>query len=154
MRAAAKNRLADWWDERFDYGLINQLTGNTNQTDVRWTGNQSPVAPDAQHVVFANGKTSEGTLASGDIFTLNLIDQIVAKAHTLAVPIRPIKLKGMEIYGVLFLHPFQVQSLRQNFTSGQWGDIQKAALTGGQITGNPIFSGAIGIGQYVPELGN
>lgn len=146
MRNAAKNRLADWWSERFDYALLNQATGNTFQADIRWTGNQAVIAPDAQHQLFAGSAASEAALAPGNIFTLDLIDQYVAKAHTLSVPIRPIRLKGkggeLEIFGVLFLHPFQVKSLRVNYTTGQWGDIQRAAMQGGQITGNPIFSGA------------
>ena len=27
----------------------------------------------------------------------------------------------------------------------EWADIQKAALTGGQLSGNPIFTGALGV---------
>lgn len=145
MRDMAKLRLADWWQERLDVSLLNQLCGNTYQTDTRFTGLQAPIAPSTGYQVFANGRVSEATLVSGDKFTVNLIDNCVAIAHTLTTPIKPIRLKGMEIFGVLFLHPLQIKSLRTNFSTGMWGDIQRAAMQGGQITGNPIFTGAIGM---------
>ena len=34
--------------------------------------------------------------------------------------------------------------MRTNASSGQWLDIQKAAMMGGQVTNNPIYSGALG----------
>lgn len=146
MRNAARNRLADWWEERLDLFVLNQATGNTFQTDTRFTGLQPCIAPDADHMIFANNRANEGALVPGDKFTIDLIDNYVAIAHSLEVPIRSIKLKGgLEVFGVLFLHPYQVKSLRKNFSQGMWGDIQLAALKGGQITGNPIFSGAIGM---------
>jgi len=45
----------------------------------------------------------------------------------------------------MFLRPYQVTSLRKNTNPGQWQDIQKAAITGGQISDNPIFTGALGV---------
>lgn len=166
MRDQAKMRLADWWSERIDYSLLNQLCGNTTGTfvqavpyETKYTGLNATILPDTDHVVVANGKDSEvggdatyantGTtvapLVLGDTFTIDLIDSLVAKAHTLTTPIKPIRMKGMEIFGVLFLHPLAVKSLRTNFSQGQWGDIQLAAMKGGQISGNPVFTGAIGM---------
>jgi N4-gp56 family major capsid protein len=46
---------------------------------------------------------------------------------------------------VLYLHPYQVTALRTNTSTGQWLDIQKAAMSGGKITSNPIFTGALGV---------
>lgn len=80
---------------------------------------------------------------------MNLILNIVLIAHTNVFPIKPINLKGMQINGVLILHPLQIRSLKANFSAGQWGDIQKAAMTGGQVTGNPIFVGSIGMYEGV-----
>lgn len=145
MRDQSKLKLVDWWAERWDLSLINQITGNTNQADIRYTGLQATVAPSTTHQIFANGAASEAALASTDNFTLDLIDKAVAKAHTLSTPIKPLRLHGMEIFGVLLLHPYQVRALRENYSTGQWGDIQKAALMGSQISGNPIFTGAIGM---------
>ncbi len=145
MRDMAKMKLADWWAERIDVSLLNQLCGNTFQTDTRFTGLQAPIAPSTGYQIFANGKTTEALLVSGDSMTVDLIDNYVAIAHTLTTPIKPLRLKGMELFGVLFLHPLQVKSLRKNFSLGQWGAIQSDAMRGGQITGNPIFTGAIGL---------
>lgn len=144
-RDQAKRLLSTWWEERYDLSLINQLSGNSIQTNIKYTGLQAVVAPDSGHQIYGGGRTTAATLVSGDKFTLDLIDKCVAKAHTMATPIKPIKLKGMELFGVMLLHPFQTRSLRENYSSGQWGDIQKAAMSGGQITGNPIFNGAIGL---------
>ena len=59
--------------------------------------------------------------------------------------VRPIRIDGGDYY-VLFLHPFDVYALRQSAsTAGSWADIQRAAMQGGQITKNPIFTGAVGM---------
>lgn len=146
MRDVAKVGLANWWKEMIDYGLLNQLGGNTGQTNINYTGMQAPVAPDTAHWIFGGDATSEATLDSNDIFTIDVIPSLVAKAQgTLQFPIKPVTIKGVEISGVLFLHPLQVKALKTNFTQGEWGDIFRAALQGGQITGNPIFTGAIGM---------
>lgn len=147
MRDAAKISLANWWKEMFDIGLMNQLGGNTAQTDVSYTGLVAAVAPDSSHHIYASTATAESDLTSTSFnFTTSLIHKCVAKAQGgLTFPIKPVVINGMEIAGIMFLHPYQVRDLRTNFTAGEWGDIQKAAITGGQITGNPIFTGAIGV---------
>ena len=73
-----------------------------------------------------------------------MLDGAVGKARTMQNPIRPIKINGMEVY-VAILHPYQVLDLRRNVNNGQWMDIQKSAMMGGQITNNPIFTGAVGM---------
>jgi N4-gp56 family major capsid protein len=75
--------------------------------------------------------------------TLTLIDVCVEKAKTLEVPIRPIMIGGEEKY-VMFLHPYQITDIRAGTGTGQWFDIQKAAMQGGNVSKNPIFTGAIG----------
>ena len=81
------------------------------------------------------------------VFTTSLIDRIKVKAtaNPKGTPnIRPIKIKGRDKY-VMFLHPYQVYQLRASAaTAGSWADIQKAAMQGGQISDNPIYTGAIG----------
>ena len=77
-------------------------------------------------------------------FKLSMLDAAVVKARTMKTPIRPIKLNGMECY-VAILHPYQVLDLRRNVSNGQWMDIQKSAMMGGQITNNPIFTGSVGM---------
>jgi len=144
MRDAARTTLANWWKTMFDIGLMNQLCGNTAQTNVNYCGMQATIAPDAAHWIRAGAVAAEANLGSSNIFSASLLPQLVAMCNTLPFPIRPVSIKGVEVKGVLFLHPLQVKALKTNYTVGEWGDIYKAVLTGGQITNNPIFTGAIG----------
>lgn len=144
MRDVARVTLANWWKTMIDVSLMNQLGGNTSQANTNYSGNNATIAPDAAHWIFAGGAANEAALVSSNIFSANIIPSLVAKCNTLPFPIKPVTIKGVEVKGVLFLHPYQVRSLKTNYTTGEWGDIQKAAMQGGQITGNPIFTGAIG----------
>lgn len=145
IREHARASLQDWWADKIDTWFFNQIAGNTAQADVRLTGLQATIAPDSDHQVFAGGATSEANIANSAVmkFTLTLIDVCVEKAKSLAVPIRPLMVNGEEKY-VMFLHNYQVTDLRTNTNTGQWFDIQKAAMQGGNVTKNPIFTGAIG----------
>lgn len=96
-----------------------------------------------EQLVVTNAKTGDASLGQG-YFRLSMLDAAVVKARTMATAIRPIKLNGMEVY-VAILHPYQVLDLRRNTNNGQWMDIQKSAMMGGQITNNPIFTGAVGM---------
>ena len=58
--------------------------------------------------------------------------------------IRPARIDGKSCY-ICFLHPFQVTQLRTSTDTGQWLDIQKAAMSGGQVSDNPIWSQALGM---------
>jgi len=140
----AKMALSDWYASRYDVAVLNHLGGNAAQTDGRYTGNNQPSAPDANHQIFAGGASNEASLTATDTFTLSLVDQCVARAKTATPAIRPVRLRQGEYY-VMFLHPYQVQALRKSTTSGDWKDIQLAAMQGGQIENNPIFTGALGV---------
>lgn len=145
IREHARLSLQDWWADRIDTWFFNQLCGNAGQTDLRFTGLQTAVASDSDHVLFAGGATTDQSLSASATyrFTLTLIDVAVEKAKTLAVPIRPIMINGEEKY-VLFMHHNQVTDLRTNTNTGQWFDIQRAAMQGGNVTKNPIYTGALG----------
>jgi N4-gp56 family major capsid protein len=43
------------------------------------------------------------------------------------------------------MHPSQATDMRQNTSAAQWFDIQKAAMTGGDIGDNPIFWNSLGM---------
>lgn len=146
VREEARQGLQDWWSDRIDTALFNQLAGNTAQTDTRYTGHQSTIAPDSNHIVYAGSGTNEADVASKAAnakFTLSVIDSCIEKAKTASPLIRPLKVNGEDKY-LMFLHPYQVTDLRTNTNSGQWLDIQKAAMQGGQIKDNPIFNGSLG----------
>lgn len=155
LRDVARVRLADLWAERMDLFLINQATGNTFQSDVAYTGLQATSAPTAGNWVFTSTTAATDTEAelsatgstgsTPDSFAPTYLLDVIYKAHNNLYPIKPIMLKGMQINGVALLHPGQVRDLKKAYSAGAWGDIQKAAMAGGQVTGNPIFTGSIGM---------
>jgi N4-gp56 family major capsid protein len=134
IREEARMGLQDWWADRFDTWFMNQLSGNTVQTDTRFTGNQAVAAHDANHIRSASGTSN---------FVLELIDQTVLNAHTQTPVIRPVQTEAGQKY-VMFLTPEMHYDLRVNTNTLQWADIQKAAMQGGNISDNPIFTGALG----------
>lgn len=144
IREHARLSLQDWWADRIDTWFFNQICGNTFQTDTRFTGNQATIAPDSDHLIIAGGNTGFSlSNTTTNKFTLTLIDVAVEKAKTLAVPIRPIMIGGEQKY-VMFLHHFQVTDMKNSTATNQWFDIQKAAMQGGNVTNNPIYTGALG----------
>lgn len=151
VREEAMMGLSDWWADRWDQWLFNQLCGYTPQGDTRYTGNNAVTAPTRQ--VWPNAVTNDQGLnavaGATDRFDLTLIDKAVELAKLGAAgvpPIRPVIVDG-EKWFVVFLHTYQVTSLRVNASANKvtWYDIQKAAITSGVgVPKNPIFSGALG----------
>lgn len=143
VREEAMAGLRDWWAGRIDQSFFNQISGYTPQTDTRYTGNQTTIAPSSGNIL-VQGQSAESSLSSSDTFVLGLLDSAVTLAKTMTPVIRPLKVDGEDRY-VAFLHPYQVRSLRISTSTGQWLDIQKAAMTGGEVSNNPIFTGALGM---------
>lgn len=141
VREEARSGLQDWWADRIDTWFFNQLAGNTVQTDTKYTGMQAAIAP--SNKVLPSGQTDETSLSTTDVFNLTKIDAAKELAETRSIPIRPLMVGGQKKY-VCFLHPYQVYDLRTSTSTGQWLDIQKAAMDGGKVSDNPIFSGALG----------
>jgi N4-gp56 family major capsid protein len=149
IREEAMLGLKDWWAGRIDVSFFNQVTGNTAATDVRYTGMNAVVGPDAQHIARVNNKATDELVIAGDEMTLTLIDKMVESAKlgstTATGPaIRPIMVDGDSRY-VVVLHTKQVTQLRATAGAGSWLDIQKAALTGDGSEKNPIMTGALGM---------
>lgn len=148
VREEARMGLQDWWIERLETSAANQLTGNTDQADTKFTGNNATVAPTASSRIIVGG--SEGTEASLSATTTHAIkladlDKAVAIAKTAVAGgrqrIRPIRVDGKQLY-VCFLHPDQIYQLRRDAsTAGNFYDIQKAMLQGGKISDNAIVTG-------------
>lgn len=146
IREEAKDGLVDWWSDRIDKWLFNQICGLSTETDVRATGMQAAVAPDSGHQVYPGAEAAEASLSAttANRFSLTLIDKAVERAKTATNRLRPIRVGSKDMY-VAFLHPYQVTSMRTNTNTGQFLDIQKAAMAGGNATDNPIFTGALGV---------
>ena len=154
VRDEALSGLRDWWADRIDWWGFNQLCGNVGPSatpygtltgvDTRWTGLNAPIAPDANHYTNAAASANDTGLTSANVFSLAMIDKAMERAKTLLPAIRPVGVGGKKFY-VAWLHPYQVTDLRTSTATGQWLDIQKAAMTGGLVDENPIFDGSLGV---------
>ncbi len=154
VREEARLGIQDWYADRIDQSLANQLAGNTAVSDTLYTGLNTPLAPssgtlnDRRWIIRQQDDetdhTTEASLSTSDIFSLKLLDRAVAIAKTSNPLIRPIKVGGQSYY-VCFLHPWQVKDMRTATNTGDWLDLQKTAMSGGEIAENPIFTGALGV---------
>ncbi|MGY2052407.1 N4-gp56 family major capsid protein [Methylobacterium sp. JK268] len=154
LREQAKSGLSDWFKLRTSVTFFNHVCGNTAANNpavdgsggVKFTGNNVVTA--STRVIRPNARANDGALVTGDIFSLDLLDAAVEVAKTGGnagdVMMRPIEIDGMKVW-LCYLHSTQVTQLRRNTGTGQWLDIQKAAMTGGEVTKNPIFTGALGM---------
>jgi N4-gp56 family major capsid protein len=152
VREECRQGISDWYADRLDTIAAFQLAGYSDMADTIYTGNQLALAPLGNGVAtdgtkrWIYGDANTGTLTEASIsaaqtFSLSVLDRCVNIAKTTSPLIRPIKVGGSTFY-VCFLHPDSVRDLRTNTNTGQWLDIQKAAMMGGEIENNPIFTGA------------
>jgi len=151
VREEAFMGLRDWWARRFDVWFANQLSGNSAETNSKFTGNQSVTAQDSDHLIVKRTSAENLSASTTDTLTLGDIDTAVTQAKVYgntdfadSVPIRPLRINGGE-YFLLFVHPYAARELRRSTATLEWGDIQKAAMQGGRVGDNPIFTGALGI---------
>jgi N4-gp56 family major capsid protein len=139
LRSDAKAALEEWWQERLDSYFIKILSGDTAITFAN-----TATAPTTNRVVYGGNATSTGTIDSSDTMSLTVIDKCVEKAKLASPTFRKGKFGGKTAF-VMILHPYQVYDLRTSTSTGQWLDIQKAAMMGGQVESNPIFTEALGV---------
>lgn len=143
LRKEAMFQLGEWWANRYSETFFNVACGNTAQSNTKYTGLNAPTAPSANRKIYAGSATTDEGLNSTDTFTLDLIDYAKEMAETADVPVRPIMINGEKKY-IVYLHNFQVTSLRTNTSTGQWREIQLAALQGGKDSKNPLYTSALG----------
>lgn len=147
LRADAQANLSDWFADKFDTYMFNNLCGNTAHSF-----GQAAVAPDADHYIVSGDvsntgtiATDEGNLGSNDQIQLADLDFAKEAAKTLDPMIRPCMIDGEEYY-VVVLHPYSVTDLRLDIANSaytDWPSIQMYANKRG--LDNPIFSGALGV---------
>lgn len=142
VREEARVGLQDWWQDRLDTTFFNVIGGISRLSDTRYTGMNTATAPSTNRKKFITGSADESQ-TSTYIAALSMIDKCVEAAKVATPLIRPIKVNGQDKY-VMFLHPYQVYDIRTTTSTGQWLDLQKAAMTGGDVSKNPIYSGALG----------
>jgi len=141
-RRTGRNRLSDWYAARTDHSAANQLAGYTPQTDTRFTGLQAAIATTRQ--ILPAGITDAANLTSANTFDITFLDTAANNAKALTSGIRALRVGGRDFY-MVFQHVSQATDMRKNTSLGQWLDIQKAAMTGGDIGDNPIFWMALGM---------
>lgn len=146
LREECYESLKDWFADRLDTVFFNQLAGNTAQTNTKYTGFNSALAPSSNRLFRAGAVANDQALGSSNTFTLSLIDKCVNRAKTADTLIRPVKGLGKNIDYVMFIHPDQTLSLRADAsTAGNWFDLQMKRLQGGEGDSNGIYDGAIGV---------
>ncbi len=149
VREDLKDQEAEWWEEYFDLTMIEYLTGDTTGGLTKHGGRtsfggNSLLAPTTDRIIYGGNATAKADVDATDTFDLQLIDKAIEKAKTASPTFKKASFDGKKCY-VLILHPWQVTSMRTNTSTGQWFDIQKAAMTGGKIADNPIWSEALGM---------
>lgn len=149
IREEARVGLTDWWADRIDKAFFNHISGFSAQTDLRYCGANTVTAPTTNRVKYqGTALTTDELVASAtssNAFVLSAIDDLVTRAKLASPMIRPVSTELGDYY-VLFMHPYQVRDMRNaTAAAGSWTDIQKAAMTGGLVERNPIFTGALGI---------
>lgn len=151
IRSENMDSLSDWFARREDTAMFNHLCGNTAETRLAYTGNNAVTAPTANRILRAGNVTNDEDITSSNKFKLQHIDVAKQRAITANTTdgtgplIRPIRMGGKDWY-VMFLHDYQVTDLRTevNASGLDWQDLQLAAMQGGDIKDNPIFTGALG----------
>ena len=146
IREEAMRALADWWSDRLDFCIANQLCGNTAQGDTRFTGNNSTLAPTTatanNRIIYPDSTNTTETLVNTNQVTLQLthLDRALSAAKTAAPFMRPLKTGRGSVY-VYFMHPNTARDLMTNATQGQvtWYQMAISAMTGGKIDNNPLY---------------
>jgi N4-gp56 family major capsid protein len=149
LRQQARDGLGELWADRKSISFFNQVCGYTPSNTVgtgsgpKYTGLNAVVAPSTGRRIVAGSGSADENITSSDVFTLDLIDAAVEMAKVGSNMVRPIRIGGQPKY-VVYLHPYQVTAMRTNSSTGQWLDITKAAMQGGQVSNSPIYTGALG----------
>jgi N4-gp56 family major capsid protein len=145
MREECYDSLKDWSAARIDSWFFNHLAGNTAQTNTKYTGFNTPLAPSTNRVFRAGSQANDQSLTSSDTFTLAMIDKAINRAKTATPMLRPIKGLGKEVDYVCFVHPDHTLSLRADTSTGNWFDLQGKRLQGGEKDNNGLYTGMLGI---------
>lgn len=152
VRQEAKDALQEWLEEYLDTTFFEYLTGaglgaggSSFYHQNGDLGGNALLAPSNDRIIYGGtGVTSKATLTASDEMSLTVLDKVAERVKLASPTMRKANFGGKKGW-VVILHPWQVTSLRKNTNAGQWFDIQKAAMQGGKITGNPIFSESLGM---------
>lgn len=130
MLQIAKEGLQYWWADKLTDAAFAHLMGNTAFRIAGDTFAQNPTAPDANHWLWPNARTSDATVSDADPMTLAFLDRLKQQAEVPtadgAYKVRPLRIKGKKYYRV-YMHNYAFDKLRTDTNVGQWGDILREA---------------------------
>lgn len=133
--------LADWFLTRYEFGAHLHAAGISVITENEYTINNDVQALNSNYILYPNDKSASDTLDANDIFTVDLLNEAVMKLKLARPKIRPARTPRGDRF-VCFLAPEQVRDLRKS--DSEWFALMVAALKGGAIDDNPIFTHALG----------
>lgn len=136
----SRDALADWFATRFSFSAHLHAAGIKIITDAEYTLNNTIRAIDSNYILRPNGAAA-GALTSADVFDIDVVNTAVRQLKLLRPLIRPAQTPLGPKY-CCFLSPEQVHDLRRS--DSVWFAQMKAALQGGRIDDNPVFTNALG----------
>jgi len=163
IKKACFIKAQTWWSRRFETIILNQLAGYTpamgaDQKNYKRTGMNPVTAVDADHVFRPNNVATDQALGAADRMSLDWINELTLRAQSKAYldwPIAP----GPDGYYHLVIHPICWRDLRQSTSPGDFQDLQRARLEGGQSYDASAFAKSytglynmtkIHVSDYVP----
>jgi N4-gp56 family major capsid protein len=134
----ARWALTQWWANVIDTSWINQISGNTDVTDVRLSGMNATIAPSSlagnTRITYGNGtSTTENSLSASTCYMkLTNLDRLVAIARTATPQIRPFRTSRGLRYGFI-CHENVWFRLKTDATANSITlyDYSKAIISGG-----------------------
>lgn len=140
MLETSKRVLGDWFAKRFELALHAHATGASIITLDAYSLNNTINALQTRYIIRPHGK-AQGALSSGDTMDVDIINEALLRLELLRPKIRP----AMTPFGpkfVCFLAPEQVRDLRKS--DSVWFQVMSNAISGGQVSDNPIFTNLLG----------
>jgi hypothetical protein len=146
MKQACFIKARTWWSRRFEQWGLNQLAGVTHAmgalgTNYKRTGLNPVIAVDDDHIFRPNAAANDGALGTNEKMSLDWINELMVRIQSSAYLDWPI-LPCPDGYWHLVIHPLSWRDLRQNTSPGDFQDLQRARLEGGQSYENSAFAKA------------
>lgn len=156
LRQTASRNMRDYWKAWWDELCFMYLSGarGVNEGFIMgggFTGFAGNVlrAPDSAHILYGGSATSKASLTTADVMSRVLIERASVMAEMMsatdrdAVNMVPLSIEGEDRY-VTIMSPFQAHQLRTGVGTGDWLDIQKAAM-GAEGANNRVMKGGLGM---------
>jgi len=122
LRLKAKQLLRNWFAQRQDQIIFNQMSADTTETFAN-----TPVAVDSDHVLYGGDATGTSDITAGDTFTTEEITRLVYQAQAISPELRAVRIAGGWEGYYMVVHPRCAYTLWQD---SEWVSAQQAAYTG------------------------